>query len=594
MSHATADVCGRRSLTALAGLALISELAYLAVVFSSQSLHETGTGGHSLLTLLALFAGTFGVYLLAIRIASLAPQDGRLTWLIVGSAVMFRLTLLFSDPIEEIDLYRYLWDGSVTIQGISPFRYSPHQVLAAATEAELPDDLARLVSLRDSAPEMTTILKKVHFGELPTIYPPVSQAVFAVSAWLTPPAASLWVRMTVMKALFVGFDLGTLVLVVRLLRLTGRPVGWSVIYAWCPLVIKEIANSGHLDALAFFLATLAIERAVAIVYRPAGSPPRMRTGAIPSALLALACGAKLYPVILLPLFVFTFGRKLGWKYAGIACLVFAAVLTPLAWPMLPSTGRAPDDDMTRFDPAQVAPRTDDAPPVPPQSVSMAPRDPSESLRAFLGQWEMNDFLFLVIIENIRPTASLPSGEVAWFSVVPEDWRLSVIQTTESLLGIEARRIPFFLTRAITSAGFIVLACWLGWRASGDDDRASWLSAAFLTVAWFWLLLPTLNPWYWTWAIPLLPFARNRAWLLVSGLAFLYYFRFWLAHHYSGSPLLGTNYAGPMYFDFVVTWIEFGPWFVLLFVSWIWRIGHRTRPNAAGTKLNSVQRNHHNA
>ena len=41
-----------------------------------------------------------------------------------------------------------------------------------------------------------------------------------------------------------------------------------MIYAWCPLVIKEIANSGHLDALAYFLATLAIYLAASAAFRP--------------------------------------------------------------------------------------------------------------------------------------------------------------------------------------------------------------------------------------------------------------------------------------------------------------------------------------
>ena len=40
------------------------------------------------------------------------------------------------------------------------------------------------------------------------------------------------------------------VLVLRLLTQTGRHRGWAIAYGWCPLVIKEIANSGHLDALA--------------------------------------------------------------------------------------------------------------------------------------------------------------------------------------------------------------------------------------------------------------------------------------------------------------------------------------------------------
>jgi hypothetical protein len=569
MNRLPAEIVDRRSFTALAVLALVSELAYLTVVASSQSLHEAGTGGHSLLTLLALFAGTFGAYLLAIRIAVRAPQDRRLVWLIVGSGTIFRLTLLLSDPIEEIDLYRYLWDGSVTIQGVSPFRYSPHQVLAVSSDSDLPEDLARLVRLRDSAPELTTILKKVHFGELPTIYPPVSQAVFALCSWMTPRTASLFVRLTLMKSWFAAFDLATLFLVVRLLRFTGRPIGLSAIYAWCPIVIKEIANSGHLDALAFFLTTAAICLAVSALFRPADSCSRTWTAAGASMLLALACGAKLYPIIFLPLFVFSFLRMLGWRLAIVSSLAFVAVLAPLAWPMLPDNSARVET--TEFDPSQVIPQTDDAPPLPPQEVNLAPRDPSESLRAFLGEWEMNDFLFLIVIENLRPTADVPPGEVAWFSIVPEDWRLGLIKAIQSHFDMDAKRVPFFVARAITSTCFVLLAWCLAWRASRIDEPTTWLAAAFLTAAWFWLLLPTLNPWYWTWAIPLLAFARNRAWLAVSGLVFLYYLRFWLMHHFPSAPVLGTRYAGPMFFDYVVTWLEFAPWFVLLAMTSLWRI-----------------------
>jgi hypothetical protein len=61
---------------------------------------------------------------------------------------------------------------------------------------------------------------------------------------------------------------------------------------------------------------------------------------------------------------------------------------------------------------------------------------------------------------------------------------------------------------------------------------------------------------------LVPFARSRAWLVLSGLAFVYYFRFWMTAQFP-SPLLGTSYPGPQFFDYVVTWLEFAPWLVWL-------------------------------
>src|SRR5205823_10564490 len=114
--------------------------------------------------------------------------------------------------------------------------------------------------------------------------------------------ASLLARMTVMKAWFVGFDLATLALVISLLKWTDRPVGWSLAYGWCPLVIKEVANSGHLDALAVFLTTLALSLAVRVLFRPPGGSARAAGtgwppwgGAVASGVvLALAVGAKLY------------------------------------------------------------------------------------------------------------------------------------------------------------------------------------------------------------------------------------------------------------------------------------------------------------
>ena len=235
----------------------------------------------------------------------------------MAAAVLFRLVMLFSCPILEIDIYRYLWDGQVAAQGESPYRYSPQQVLDAKAGSNTPEQLARLAELRDSSPELKTILSRIHFENLPTIYPPVSQAVFAFCTSITPSGASIYQRMLIMKFVFMLFDLGTLAVVIALLQLAGRHIGWSLAYAWCPLVIKETANSGHCDTIAVFLTSVAILIAVrAIFHRRLDQSPGL--GMSSAAVLGLAVGAKLYPLVLVPLLAASWARRFGWRQTAAA------------------------------------------------------------------------------------------------------------------------------------------------------------------------------------------------------------------------------------------------------------------------------------
>ncbi len=50
---------------------------------------------------------------------------------------------------------------------------------------------------------------------------------------------------------------------------------------------------------------------------------------------------------------------------------------------------------------------------------------------------------------------------------------------------------------------------------------------------------------------------------MSGLLFAYYLRFWLLYQFADGRVAGTVHGPAQYFDFVVTWLEFGPWFLVL-------------------------------
>ncbi len=538
---------------------------------SRQFVHGQGYASRPIVAVLTLLGLAFVLHLVGLKVAFGCRPTRRLTAAIFSVAVLLRLTLLPSSLIQEVDIYRYLWDGLAANQGVSPFAYSPQQVIEATAGTAHDESLRRLVAAGQASPDRTAILHRVHYGHLPTIYPPVSQAVFAVAIWLTPNDATLALHLLVMKACLMVFDLGTLGLILALLQTLGRHPAWSIVYAWCPLVVKEFANSGHLDAVAVFWTTLACYLLVRmlVAHSPLAWQWQGALGAVVA--LALAVGAKLYAVVLAPLFLSACWRRLGWR-ATIALAALWAILTlGLVWPLLPGgQSKAPEHT------ARLAEKTVDAPAVPGETTTSAAGDGSRGLTTFLTRWEMNDLVFLTLVENFRLQATRPAHEQAWFVVLPERLRRWVIRPVARWGNVSEHVAAFFVARGLTGLAFILVAGWLVLRKPTRASVEGWLEAAFLTLAWFWLLAPTQNPWYWIWAMPLLPFAKARAWLAVSGLTLVYYLRFWLIYQWPNSPVLGAGYHGTEFFDFVVVWLEFGPWF--LWLSWeFWGRVRRARP-----------------
>ncbi|MBB3205725.1 hypothetical protein FHS27_001529 [Rhodopirellula rubra] len=127
---------------------------------------------------------------------------------------------------------------------------------------------------------------------------------------------------------------------------------------------------------------------------------------------------------------------------------------------------------------------------------------------------MNDFLFALINENLKPNDDRSPNESAWFTIVPDPIRVGIVRSFASRLSLSLHRTPFILTQIVTGEIFSVVALVIVWQgtlhARSSDDSFSQTSmrrigeAVFLTLAWFWQLCPTQNPWYWTWALPFFP------------------------------------------------------------------------------------------
>lgn len=156
------------------------------------------------------------------------------SWIWIPAALAF-LALIPTSPRFDHDLERYLWDGKVSLDRGHPYGIAPSDY--------------RLLHLRDER------FSQLEFIDTPTVYPPLAEALFAGAA--ATGENGPWVFKGI---LFCAF-LASLYLFQRLFLIRNLPLNSLIIYAWNPLLLKEVANSGHVDLIGGFFLLLALHMA---------------------------------------------------------------------------------------------------------------------------------------------------------------------------------------------------------------------------------------------------------------------------------------------------------------------------------------------
>ena len=226
--------------------------------------------------------------------------------LVVG--IVIRALGVFSTPVLEDDYYRYLWDGAVVVGGHDPYRYSPAEVLHAGHGANADAELAALAAL---AADGDGVVARINYPRLSSVYPPLAQAGFALGALVERFSLVAW------RLVLLLFEAMTVALLYLILRRLDRSALWLALYLWNPLLVKELVNSAHMDALLlpFLVAVLLLALEAREV--------------LASLLLALAAGIKLWPVLLLPTVLRPLLAEPRRLCAAVA--VFAAGFAGTAW-----------------------------------------------------------------------------------------------------------------------------------------------------------------------------------------------------------------------------------------------------------------------
>ena len=503
-----------------------------------------------LVTLLLIAASVLA--LVALKIALGIRNHGRdLLVSVILFSIAFRLVQLFAPPFQEVDSYRYIWDGLTVVNGHNPYRYSPYQVLNGQVSNK---ELTELHKLALKSESYYTILNRVHYSHVRTLYPPVSQAVFSGAMLFVPATASVDAHLIAMKTAITLFDLGVLFLLAYLLSLLRINLFWCMAYGWNPIVIKEFSNSGHLDSIAVFFTLAAITLIVRFIQLTNGNTKGHRgdsrgkkvstpwwTLIFSSTFLAAGFASKIYPIILLPICLVAIVKSISWRSVLLYAVVFSAASSLFFWPMIQGQ---------KFELPNQAP---------------IENTNKEGLSTFLRHWQMNEWAYMLVYQNLRELSPEQKQNRPWFRVVDEATRKRILKTVESIA--QPGDAAYVMSRIVTLGIFGVFYGFLLWRFLRSDHEVSMglLSGCFWILAIFFCLQPTQNPWYWTWAVPFLPFCRNRAWLVYSTFLLVYYLRFSMVLDPGPYNVLGQQYTGTGLFDYVMVWLEHLP--VFIFVAW---------------------------
>ncbi|MEL6132986.1 MAG: glycosyltransferase 87 family protein, partial [Bacteroidota bacterium] len=198
-------------------------------------------------------------------------------WLAIGARILAWISL----PSLSDDYFRFVWDGRLWTHGINPFLEIPSYYMAS------PEQAAQLGLT-------PTLFEGLNSPEFFTIYPPVLQGIFAISAWIFPESiyGSVWV----MKFFLLIGEMASLYFLYRLLQAWEMPISRWLLYALNPLIILETIGNVHFEGLmiCFLLAFLWLLHQQKIGWA--------------AFAFSLAVCTKLLPLMFMPLLL----RRLGW------------------------------------------------------------------------------------------------------------------------------------------------------------------------------------------------------------------------------------------------------------------------------------------
>ncbi len=269
---------------------------FLFILATSIAFLGLAVARYETATLLLIYCVAFFAYVWTVRLTSVPWKT------LFVSGILIRIALFWGLPALSDDFYRFIWDGTLLRNGINPFGVLP----AEALQLKIPEI--------DQA-----FFEQLNSPNYYTIYPPLNQAIFWLSAQVGGPGNWL-LSVNVMRSFLIVADIGTFMLLKSMLEKHEKSIQNAFWFFLNPLVILEFTGNLHFEGLVIFFLVLGIHQY---------DRSRILSQGIG---FAGAISTKLVPLIFLPGVLMKQWPRKGF----LVCLVAGAVALLTFIPMIGS------------------------------------------------------------------------------------------------------------------------------------------------------------------------------------------------------------------------------------------------------------------
>jgi hypothetical protein len=238
---------------------------------------------------------------------------------LIGIWVLTRSISCLGTPFFEDDHHRYIWDGWVTLHGGNALIIAPQEV-HNPIDPLITEERARKIEWRKQLLEphlLADLLNKINYPESPSIYGPSGQIFLAITQLPPYLLDRLGFHLNLSHHRF-SLQLFLILCDGWLCWLMLKNVGLkpAFLLVTCPLLLKEVSNSLHLDivpTLCLFLSLLM---------------GRTKKSFLSACCFVFAVCIKPFAIFLWPWFLRVFPHRKTWALTSLflSLLVWSAYL----------------------------------------------------------------------------------------------------------------------------------------------------------------------------------------------------------------------------------------------------------------------------